>query len=87
MANLGADGSSPATCASERSGCSPASDIAVPSGVREAIVKGSADEIRKAGRAAGFCRSFREVGLQKLFRGETTVQEVLRMLAVAPASP
>ncbi len=58
----------------------------VDGGVREAIVKGKTDEIRKAGRAPGFCRSFREVGLQKLFRGETTVQEVLRMLAVASAS-
>ncbi len=53
--------------------------LAVDGAVREAIVGQTTDEIRRAGRRSGFCRPFREVGLAKVFRGLTTVEEVARI--------
>lgn len=45
--------------------------------VREALVGGTPGQLEEAARAAGW-RPMREVALDKLFRGETTIEEVLR---------
>jgi excisionase family DNA binding protein len=48
--------------------------------VRDAIMKGSATGVREAARASGM-RTFREVALAKLFRGETSMHEVVRLFS------
>jgi type II secretory ATPase GspE/PulE/Tfp pilus assembly ATPase PilB-like protein len=49
--------------------------------VREAIIAGETDGVRRAGRADGLGRTMAEVGAAKALRGETTVEEVARVLA------
>ncbi len=46
-------------------------------GVRDALTEGSVECLAEAARASGW-RTLREVALDKLFRGETTIEEVLR---------
>ena len=50
--------------------------------VRTAIARGATRaEIRDAARRTGSWRPFREVALDKVLRGDTTVEEIVRIFA------
>ncbi len=53
-----------------------------PGAVRDALLEGTPGQLEEAARSAGW-RPMREVALGRLFRGETTVEEVLRETVLA----
>jgi len=55
-------------------------------GVRKAIAEADAAGLPAAARSAGW-RPFRRVALEKLFRGETTAEEVIRHACSSPRRP